>query len=437
MELRMSQKERDRIKVLEQLKVGLMGQRQAAELLKVSERQVRRLAGRYAAEGDAGLVHRGRGKPSNRKIAAETKERALEELGGELAGFGPTLASEMLAERHGIEASRETVRGWIAQAGTGGAGRKKRPHRKRRERRPCFGELVQMDSSEHDWLEGRGPRMTLVTTIDDATGFKRARFHPSDTGQANREEIKAWIEAHGRPMALYTDRATHFHPTEIAGVETNPTQIGRALEELGIELIAARSPQAKGRVERSHGIDQERLIKEMRLERIATIEAANAFLAEKYLPKVNGKFAVRPREAVDAHRGTEGMNLEAILSEQEPRTVASDWTISVDGRHWQIEEEATKGMPPRAKVTIERRLDGTTRVRWGDRYLSYRLLPPRPPRPWSRFDDDEEGEEILRLARPSPVSAPARKGQRRPKAPPGPSGRGGVPPYRGTYTDKA
>lgn len=394
MELRMSQKERERIKALELVKGGLIGQEQAAEILGVTARHVRRLSKRYQAEGDAGLVHKARGRASNRRIAEKDKLRALESLRGVYRGFGPTLASEKLAEREGIKASRETVRRWMIQAALAGPGREKRPHRRRRARRECFGELVQMDTSEHDWLEGRGPHLSLVTMIDDATGRKMARFFPSDTSAANRGMIKRWIEAHGRPVALYTDHAAHFRRSQAEGEKDAPTQIERALEELGIRLIVAHSPQAKGRVERSHGTDQDRLVKELRLEGISTMEAANEFLERRYLPKINAKFAVRPQKEIDVHRDAQGMDLAAILSHQERRSVARDWTIQFEGKAWQLEGEAIKGMGALAKVAVEWRLDGTTRVRWGDRYVSYRLAPAAQ-RDGPKFDDDEEGREIL------------------------------------------
>lgn len=394
MELRMSMKERDRIRVLEQVKAGLIDQIQAGEILGICARQVRRVLKRYEACGDAGLMHKGRGVASNRRTPVETKRKALELLGGIYKGFGATLAAEKLEERDGIGVSRETVRGWIAELGLSGPGRKKRPHRRRRSRRECFGELVQMDTSEHDWLEGRGAPMSLVTMIDDATGRKLARFFPSDTGAANREMIKAWIEAHGRPVALYTDHAGHFRQVEIAGEKAAPTQIERALGEMNIRLIVARSPEAKGRVERSHRTDQDRLIKELRLAGISTLETANEFLAKRYLPKINAKFAVKAGREADAHRAAEGFDLAAILSHQEPRSLARDWTIQFDGKPWQLEGDAVKGLLPRAKVTVEWRLDGTTRVRWGDRYLTYRLAP-MAQRPWPQFGVDEEGEEIL------------------------------------------
>ncbi|OQA30544.1 MAG: Chromosome partition protein Smc [Betaproteobacteria bacterium ADurb.Bin341] len=212
----------------------------------------------------------------------------------------------------------------MRQAGLWAARRKGRPHRRRRPRRASFGELVQMDTSSHDWLEGRGPACVLITMIDDATGRKLARFFQTDSTATNMALIKAWAQRHGRPRALYTDWASHFRQVAVAGWKQGPTQIERALKELDIELICAHSPQAKGRVERSHQTDQDRLIKEMRLLGIATIEAANRFLEEIYLPRLEQKFAIEPASAVDAHRPVKGYDLDAILSVQEARRYVAD-----------------------------------------------------------------------------------------------------------------
>jgi transposase len=371
MELRMSRKERDRLKVIEQLDKGLIGQSQAAAWLDLSVRQVRRTLRRYQEHGDHGLVHQGRGKPSNRRLDQQTVARAKELLRSRYRDFGPTLASEHLASDDAIAVSRESVRGWMIQLGLWGGQRKKRPHRQRRPRRACFGELVQMDTSLHDWLEGRGEPCVLITMIDDATGRKLLRFFASDSTVTNLELLKLWIGRHGRPLALYTDWASHFKQIGAAGAKASQTQIERALGELGIRLIAAHSPQAKGRVERSHGTDQDRLVKEMRLLGIASIEAANRFLEEVYLPRMEAKFAVAPASAVDAHRAAAGYDLEAILSVQEPRRVQNDYTVQVDGVAWQIERGEITGGLRRAKVTVEWRLDGSLRLRWGDRYLKY------------------------------------------------------------------
>lgn len=371
MELRMNQKEREKLKRIEQVHQGLLGTAQAAQILGLTQRQVQRILKDYLARGDRAVVHGARGRTPNNAIAPEVREQARELLQTTYHGFGPTLAAEHLAADDGLAVSRESVRGWMIQQGLWGGQRKKRPHRHRRPRRACFGELVQMDTSLHDWLEGRGPQMVLITMIDDATGRKLLRFFQSDSTVTNMELIGLWIRRHGRPVALYTDWASHFKQVSLAGAKASQTQIERALGELDIRLIAAHSPQAKGRVERSHGTDQDRLVKEMRLLGIATMAAANGFLEEIYLPRMQEKFAVAPGSAVDAHRSAAGLDLEAILSVQEERRVANDYTVQVDGVAWQIERGEITGGLRQSKVLVERRLDGTMRLRWCDRYLKY------------------------------------------------------------------
>jgi len=379
-ELRMSRKERDRLKVIEQIERGLIGQVQGAEALELSARQVRRLQERYRTQGDAGLVHRLRGRPSNRRIGNEVRAEALARIERRYRDFGPTLAAEYLSEEAGIAVSRETVRGWMMEAGLWRGSRKKRPHRRRRPRRPCRGELVQMDTSEHDWFEGRGETAVLITMIDDATNHVWQRFFPSDTTASNMAMIGDYIARHGRPLALYTDWASHFkhtpHRRERRMVEKKRTQIERALGELDIELIAAHSPQAKGRVERRFGVDQDRLIKGLRLAGVATIEAANRFVEEKHLPKMNARFTHRAAEQADLHRDAQGYDLHAILSVQGTRRVANDATIQFQGQVYQIEAgPGTRGLAG-ARVVVEQRLDGSLRLRWGGRYLGFSWVGP-------------------------------------------------------------
>jgi len=373
MELRMSRKERDRLRVLDQLGRGELGQKQAAEILRLTTRQVRRLQRRHESEGDAGLVHRARGRASNRQIAPQVRERAQGLLATKYRDFGPTLAAEHLASDEGIVASRETVRQWMRELHLWGNRRQGRPHRRRRPRRACFGELVQMDTSTHDWFESRGASCVLITMIDDATGMKFMRFFPGDTTAANMEMIWRWIEAFGRPLALYTDWASHFKQPQKRG-QKKPvamTQIERALGQLDIGLIAAHSPQAKGRVERSHATDQDRLIKELRLAAIDTIEKANRFLDKNYLPQINQRFAKPAANALDAHRPLAGEDLAAIFSIQETRKVMNDYTVQIDGVAWQIERGELLGAVAQKTLTLERRLDRSMRLRLGDRYLAF------------------------------------------------------------------
>lgn len=441
MELRMSLKERDRLRVMDQLSCGQMAQWEAAQRLSLSSRQVRRLLRRYEAHGDAGLVHRARGKASNRQIAAEVRQHAQRLLRSKYRDFGPMLASEHLASDEGIVVSRETVRKWMQEEHLWGNQRRKRPHRARRPRRACFGELVQMDTSDHDWLEGRGEPCVLITMIDDAMGMKFMRFFPGDTTMANMEMIKSWIEEFGRPVALYTDWASHFKQTPKRGQKQRlkPTQIERALNELHIGLIAAHSPQAKGRVERSHGTDQDRLVKELRLAGVNSIAKANRFLDRTYLPQINRRFAKQPANGLDAHRPLAGEDLAAIFSIQETRRVMNDYTVQIDGVAWQIERGEILGGLSATTVTVERRIDGTMRLRLGDRYLAYHrakthcTIPSnRRPRKFRKKSIDEVGASAFRegsLRSPSLHSeTPTSSGKPKPKNKPAPDH-----PWRRTF----
>lgn len=376
MELRMSRKERDRIKLIVHVDAGKLKQSEAAEMLGMSERQLRRVISRHREQGDAGLVHRLRGRASNRRIDARLRAQAVRLIREHYGDFGPTLAAEYLEERHGIKVSRETVRTWMKQVHLWAGSRKERPHRRRRPRRPCFGDLVQMDTSEHDWFEGRGESALLIGMIDDACNWRMLRFFSSDSTETNMAMIGRWIERHGRPQSLYTDWASHFKQTPKRGQHRiEPTQIERALKELGIGLIAARSPQAKGRVERMFGILQDRLVKALRIEGIKTIEAANRFLDEHFIDQINKRFSVTPEKATDVHQSIEGLDLDAILSVQHQRSVARDYTVQFASQVYQIEKgEITRGLNNPTRVRIEERLDGSLRIRWGDRYLKYRRL---------------------------------------------------------------
>ncbi len=372
----MSAKERDRLKVMGALSEGRLKQEQAGRLLKLSSRQVRRLLRRWRAQGDAGLVHRSRGRPSNRKTADKVRRKALACIRRDYRDFGPTLAAEKLLERDGLAVSHETVRQWMMAEGLWQGRARRETHRQWRPRRECFGELVQLDASPHAWFEGRASvEPVLVTFIDDATGVRMQRFYEADGTAPTMDLLGRWLRKYGRMRAIYSDRAGHYvvnrPPSEAEARCGRPaeTQVGRALRELGIDFIAANSPQAKGRVERSHGVDQDRLIKELRLAGISTIAEANRFLDEVYTPKSNRRFAVPAASSVDAHRRLTGLDLKAILSYQETRVVANDYTVQYEGRKWQIERQSTGGGLRRAKVTVQERLDGSIKFHWRGRYL--------------------------------------------------------------------
>lgn len=375
----MSQRERDRLQIMHELKKGTVSQAKAAELLRLTARQVRRLQKRWSKRGDAALVHGLRGRPSNRSCEASFRRRVVAAYRKNFLGFGPTFASEKLAEL-GLEVSADTLRRWLMAAGLWERRRKRDVHRQRRPRRSCFGELVQMDTSIHEWVEGRGEAMVLVTMIDDATSRVLARFYPGDTVEAHLDLLGRWLQAYGRPAALYTDRHSIFQSQKRGQIDVEgETQFGRALEELDIRLIRANSPQAKGRVERSFGTAQDRWVKEMRLAKVKTIAAANALL-ERLLPDHNRRFAVAAAEPADAHRALgKEHRLSAILSVQHERVVSNDYTIRFANRLYQLDKPIHPGERG-GKVVIELRLDGTMAIRFGDRYLNYHELPTPPER---------------------------------------------------------
>ena len=388
MELRMSRKERDRLKVVAALAERRLRQRAAAQLVELSERQVRRILARYRAEGDAGLVHRARGRPSNRRVPETLRRRVMGRVAATYRDFGPTFAAEKLQEREGLVVSRETLRRWMIAEGLWTPRRPRREVHLWRPRRPSFGELVQMDTSEHAWFEGRGDaEPVLVSMIDDATGRQVKRFFASDTTEANLQMLGLWLRRHGRPGAIYADRDSIFKVNRPPSAEETlagrqaVTQFGRVLRELGIDYIPAGSPQAKGRVERSFQTDQDRLVKELRLRGISDIPSANAYLEAEYEPMLNARFTVPPASSVDAHRPAKGYDLAAILSIQTVRTVANDYTVRHGGHRYQIERRSIAGGLRRSKVIVEERLDGSLRLRFRGRYLRWHEVASAAPNP--------------------------------------------------------
>jgi DNA-binding Lrp family transcriptional regulator len=412
--LLMTQTERDRLVALKKAKKKLITQKQAAEEIGVTERQVRRLLRKLRRKGDGAVIHELRGRASNRKLAAETEQRAIRILSDPLyRGFGPTLAAEYLHKLHQITVSKETVRCWMAKAGLWKAGHRRvaemHPWRPRRSR--C-GELVQWDSSTHEWLEGRGEPIYLISLIDDATSRLLARFVRHDSSEENRRLLGAYLERWGRPVAFYTDKAGMFQ----VAVKTKrqeqregrdrpqmpPTQIERALRELNIVWIPAHSPQAKGRVERQFLTAQDRLVKGLRVAGARTIEQANAYLEKEYLPWWNQTLTAQPADPADAHRplGKEH-DLAAILSHVEQRQVTNDYTVRYDGKIYQIDRRDIQVGMRRAWVRVEQRLDGSIAVQFQGRYARVRRCAPPLP----------ELESLQKMAAkaPRPTRKPARK----------------------------
>lgn len=378
----MSQADCDRLVTLKKAKKKLITQREAAEELGVSLRHVKRLIYALKKRGVKAVVHGLRGRPSNRKIPASTEQEAVRILTAPVyQGFGPTLACEYLRKKHGIKVSKETVRQWMIRSKLWRAKQQevKQVHLWR-PRRSRLGELVQWDTSEHDWLEGRGERLYLIAMIDDATSRLFARFVRHDSTEENMRLLWAYLAKFGRPVAFYTDKASIFQTAEKRkrdepGVEKDaaempPTQIGRALQELGITWIAAHSPQAKGRVERNFGTAQDRLVKGMRVAGVKSLEEANQYLEQEYLVWWEREMTVEAANPDDAHRRLEkSHNLAASLSHVETRQVRPDYTLRWDGKLYQIERQAITTGLRRANVRVEQRLDGSLAVRHGERYL--------------------------------------------------------------------
>ncbi|MGL4421887.1 MAG: ISNCY family transposase [Gemmataceae bacterium] len=407
----MSQRERDLLKVMQPVLDGHRTQAEAARLLRKSVRQVRRLQRKLEVGGDIALVHGLRGKPSNHHHDPTLKARVLNIYRTRFAGFGPTFAQEKLAAE-GLHVGAETLRRWLLAAGLWTRQRHRDPHRSRRPRRNCFGELIQMDASIHDGLEGRGDTVVLITMIDDATSRVMARFYPSATVETHMDLFERWVRKFGRPLAVYTDRHSIFEAHEMGQPLADPdaeTQFGRAMRELDIELIRAHSPQAKGRVERSFGTAQDRWVKELRLAKAKTCEQANRVL-DQVVPDHNRRFAVRAKVITDCHRRLGSSHrLEAILSIQCERVVSNDYVVRWSNRYFQLLPPTYTGLRGE-RVVIEHRRDGSTRVRFGDRYLSYREVE-------AGGEEKTSGEEWDRAKRkPGPRQPKEGSGRRKPAA---------------------
>jgi len=389
----MSQDERNRLEYLKRARDKVIPQWKAAKGMEVSERWVRKLLRRMKEEGDAVVVHGLRGRASNRRISTKVQAQAMEILQQpEWHDFGPTFASEQLVKRHGINVSDETLRRWMITAGLW----KSRSRRSEdlhgwRPRRSGFGDLVQWDTSDHDWLEGRGPVRYLVRLIDYATSWSWGRFVDRDATPFNMAVLWEYLEKNGRMVDVYTDRHAMFAVTPRKGesqaervAADRLTQIGRGLRELGIGWIAAHSPPAKGRVERSFRTDQDRLVKLLRLVQVATLEAANAFLENVYWPEWNARFARPLQDFPNQHRPlTPQLDLAAILCHVEPRMIGNDYTFSFAGQRYQIAREQAQAGMRHQRLRVELRLSGELRACYQGRYLDIgecgaRVVVPPP-----------------------------------------------------------
>jgi len=377
----MSTKELRRLHVMQRVVERKLTQAHAAQLLGLSDRQIRRLVTRVRLEGAQGLVHRSRGRPSNRAIAPRRKARVLRRYEARYPDFGPTLAAEKLAERDGITLSDETLRLWLLEAGGTHFRRRKRPHRQWRERKAHRGELVQIDGSHHAWLEARGPACVLMGAIDDATGTVFARFYAYEGTLPALHSFMRYIQQHGIPQRVYVDRHSTYKSPGEPTIEEQlqgggpQSQFERALAELGVQVLHAHSPQAKGRIERRFGTFQDRLIKELRLAGITTLAAANQFV-EGYLPIYNRRFAVAAVGASDLHRPIPlGVDLQAVLCLKTPRALRNDFTVAYNGQLYQVHDNVRT-----TRVVVHERVDGTLRITHHGKSLRYQAIAARPRR---------------------------------------------------------
>jgi transposase len=379
-ELLMSKKERRRIRVLERVKMGMMTLKEAAPLMDVSYRQAIRIKKRYTQQGSPGLIHRSRGQESNRKANQAVKEAILKRYEERYAGFGPTFATEKL-EAEGYQIHHETLRRWLLENGLWQRQRKRNQYRQRREPKQRFGEMVQLDGSHHRWFEERGGTCCLMNMVDDATKTTYAILTEQETTEAAMRLLWGWIERYGIPMSLYCDRKnvyiTDREPTleeQLEGQEPL-TAFGKACEKLGIEIITAYSPQAKGRVERSHGVFQDRFVKQLRLLDISSIAAANEVLAGGFLEDLNRRFTVAPIEAQDAHvKINRRVDLRTLFCFEDTRAVSNDWVVRYANLYFQLKRQ--KGVEIRAnmKVTVAEWLDRSIHILFKNKELLYEEL---------------------------------------------------------------
>jgi hypothetical protein len=374
-----NQRELKRLHVVQKVIEGTLKQTEAAAILSLSSRQTGRVVGRVRGEGPQGVVHRSRGRESNRKYPEGFKDRVIELYRQNYEGFGPTLAQEKLLERDGILISDETLRIWLIEAGLWKKRRRGRQHRQWRPRKDRYGEMIQLDGSHHDWFEGRGPACVFMGYIDDATGKVYGRFYAYEGTLPAMDSFRGYTKKNGIPMSLYMDKHTTYKATGKATIEdellgTEPmSEFGRAMKELGVQLIHAHSPQAKGRIERLFNTLQDRLVKEMRLRGISSIPEANEFLKE-YLPIYNKRFSKKAAQTENLHRSIpKGLNLDKILCIKTERTLRNDFTIAHDRKLYQIEKPVTT-----KKLMVEEYTDGSMAIWCRGQKVKFTQIAIRP-----------------------------------------------------------
>ena len=389
----MSKEELRRVEVMARVKAGGLKLSDAAGMLSISYRQAKRLWRQYRKQGPDGLKHGNAGRRSNRSKSKKFRRRVLQLVRQKYSGavgvrFGPTLAAQHLLEEDGLKLDSETLRRWMLSEGLWSQERKRMPYRQRRDRRAHFGELVQMDGSFHAWLEERGPGGCLMNMVDDATSVTVCRLGEQETIWAAVAVLRNWIERYGVPKALYTDWKNVYKRAATAkeqlhGIEPE-TQFGRMCERLGITIIGAHSPQAKGRVERSNGTQQDRLVKKLRRQGIATHEGANEYLEAEYLAEHNQRFSCTAREGEDYHSKAPGKReLDAIFRLETERTIGNDWVVRYRGLLLQLKPQNRTYGPTRAKAMVCHWEDGRIEVRYREEWIAHERIEgsekPRPP----------------------------------------------------------
>jgi transposase len=417
----MSNRELTRLEAMQRIQDKRLTQKEAARMLNLSVRQVKRLYRAYKAHGAKGLVSARRGRPSNHRMDVQVEQQVLDLLKEKYEDFGPTLAHEKLTEVHGIGLSRESVRKLMIVEGLWKPKRARKPSaHPLRERRACFGELVQIDGSDHDWFEGRGPRCTLLMYIDDATGqLLELWFVPAETFFAYCEATRHYLERYGKPVAFYSDKHGIFRVNQPRplGTTSGLTQFGRAMQELDIQILCANTPQAKGRIERAFQTLQDRLVKELRLRSIADIDSANAYLPE-FRADFNRRFAVLPRSRHDAHRPLlKSQNLDVILTHQKTGTLSKNLTVQYNKTIYQIQSNRPEYALRNAQVTICENAQGEVTILYKSKPLSYTIFhksprqaevvdsktldrqiqtpkPPAPDHPWRQYGRHLNGKPI-------------------------------------------
>ena len=404
----MAQHELRRLHVIRKAIDKVITQKVASEVIGVSLRQAQRMVRRVKIEGDKGIIHKSRGQPSNRSISDAIRRKVLTLFKATYHDFGPTLASEKLFERDKIKINDETLRLWLREEGIPYKERKKRPHRQWRERKAHYGQMVQMDGSHHAWLENRGPWCVFMGYIDDATGIPFGRFYTKEGTNPAMDSLKRYIKRYGIPQSVYLDNHTTYKSPKKQSIEDELknefalSQFERAAKELSIDVIHADSPQAKGRVERLFRTFQDRLVKDLRLEKISSIDEANDHL-KYFLPKYAKRFAVKARETDDLHRPVpDGMDINGILCTKTIRALKNDFTVAHNRKFYQILDNVrTK------KLVVEDRLNGSVVIRHKDTLLKFREIAARPKKeePKKKYEF-----KLKRVYAPQAASHPWKRG---------------------------